>query len=197
MVASMRAPWRRGPCPRPSTGGDNEAFKAKELEARRQVALMVSPVEATTSAAGSLTSGGDHLSTDDSDHLCTGGLPATAAASTRVKRSSLPSSYESEDKTIQERGRHPHGVRRLVRPPGRRRNSAASGAGDAMDVVNLHMARPSPVRWTDSHAPISGRRHRRRQRQSHPSQGARHAAADDACSRPTPRSQSSPPPQGW
>jgi hypothetical protein len=35
------------------------------------VALTVSPVEATTSAVGSLTSGGDHLSTDDSGHLRT------------------------------------------------------------------------------------------------------------------------------
>jgi hypothetical protein len=84
------------------------------------VVLVVSPAEATTSAAGSLTSGGagDHLSTDDSGHLCTGGgnhlctsgLPVMAAASACAKRSSLPSSYRSEDKTIQERGRHPHGV---------------------------------------------------------------------------------------
>jgi hypothetical protein len=57
------------------------------------VALVVSPAEATTSAAGSLTSGGDYLSTDDSSHLRTGGLPATAAASPRTKRSSLPPSY--------------------------------------------------------------------------------------------------------
>jgi hypothetical protein len=34
---------------------------------------MVSPAEATTSAMGSLTNGGVHLSTDDSGHLCTGG----------------------------------------------------------------------------------------------------------------------------
>jgi hypothetical protein len=34
---------------------------------------MVPPVEATTSAMGSLTSGGDHLSTDGSGHLRTGG----------------------------------------------------------------------------------------------------------------------------
>jgi hypothetical protein len=46
--------------------------------------LVVSPVEATTSAAGSLTSSGDHLSTNDSGHLCTGGLPVTATASTRA-----------------------------------------------------------------------------------------------------------------
>jgi hypothetical protein len=63
-------------------------------------------------------------------HLCTGGLPATVATSARAKRSSLPSSYEGEDKTIQERGRHPHGVRRLVRPPVRRRGSAAGDVGD-------------------------------------------------------------------
>jgi hypothetical protein len=57
-------------------GGDNEAIKAKELEAQRQVALVVSPVEATTSAPGSLTSG--------SDHLCADGLPATVATKARV-----------------------------------------------------------------------------------------------------------------
>jgi hypothetical protein len=78
------------------------------------VALLVSPAEATTSAAGSLTSSGDHLSTDDSGHLCTGGLPAMAAASARAERSSPPSSYGGEDKTIQERDRHLHSVRRLV-----------------------------------------------------------------------------------
>jgi hypothetical protein len=101
-------------------GGDNETIKAKELEARRQVALVVSPAEATTSAMGSLTSGGNHLSTEESVHLCTGGLPAMAAASPRAERSSPPSSYGGEDKTIQECDRHLYGVRRLVRPLGRR-----------------------------------------------------------------------------
>jgi hypothetical protein len=57
-------------------GGNNEAIKAKESEARWQVALTVSPVEATTSAVGSLTTGGDHLSTDDSGHLRTSAVPA-------------------------------------------------------------------------------------------------------------------------
>jgi hypothetical protein len=57
--------------PPSSYGGDNEAIKAKKSETRRQVALMVPPAKTTTSAMGSLTSGGDHLSTDDSDHLCT------------------------------------------------------------------------------------------------------------------------------
>jgi hypothetical protein len=54
---------------------------------------MVLPVEATTSTTGSLTSGDDHLSTDDSSHLRTGGLPATTAASPHTKRSSLPPSF--------------------------------------------------------------------------------------------------------
>jgi hypothetical protein len=116
------------------------------------VALMVSPAEATTSAVGSLTSGNDHLSTNDSGHLCTGGLPATAATSALAKRSSLPSSYGSEDKTIQERGCCPHGVRRLVRPLGRCRNSATGGKGDVVDVADLRTTRPLPVQWTDSHA---------------------------------------------
>jgi hypothetical protein len=152
-TTSARAPLRRGPRPHPPTGGNNEAIKAKEMEARRQVALMVSLAEATTSAVDSLTSGSDHLNTDDSGHLCTGGLPATATASARAKRSSLLSSHGSEDKTIQECVRHPHGVRRLVQPPGRRWSSAAGDAGDTMDVAEPCTMRPSPVRWTDSHAP--------------------------------------------
>jgi hypothetical protein len=93
LAASIRAPLRRGPRPRPPTGDDNEAIKAKELEARWQVVLAVSPAEATTSAAGSLTSGGDRLSTDGSSHVRSGGLPATVAASPHTKRSSLLPSY--------------------------------------------------------------------------------------------------------
>jgi hypothetical protein len=64
MAVSMRAPLRRGPRRRPPTRGDNEAIKAKELEARRQVALVVSPAEATTSASGSLTNGSDSLGSE-------------------------------------------------------------------------------------------------------------------------------------
>ena len=37
---------------------------------------MVSSAEATTSAVGSLTSGDDHLNTDDSGHLRTSTVPA-------------------------------------------------------------------------------------------------------------------------
>jgi hypothetical protein len=60
---------------------------------------VVSPAEATTSAAGSLTSDSDHLSTNDSGHLCTGGLPATVAALARAKRSLPPSSSKNEAAT--------------------------------------------------------------------------------------------------
>jgi hypothetical protein len=131
-------------------------------------------------ALGSLTSGGDHLYPErpplhqriasDGGHLRPGGLPATMAITMRMKRSSLPSSYGGEDNTIQELGRHLHGVRCLVRPPGRRRNNAADGVGDATDVADLRTARPSSMRWTDSHAPISDGRQRRRRHQSIQSQ---------------------------
>jgi hypothetical protein len=113
---------------------------------RRQVALTVSPAEATTSAVGSLTSGGDHISpTGGSDHLCTDGQRLHQRARRGLR--SHPH-YGSEDKTIQERRRRPLGVRRLVQPP-----SAAGGAREAVDVTDPRTARPSPVRWTGSHAP--------------------------------------------
>jgi hypothetical protein len=65
-----------------------------------------------------LASGGDHLCTSGGDHL-------SVCAMTR--RPSPPSPYGGEDNTIQARSRHLHGVRRLVRPPGRRRSSVAYG----------------------------------------------------------------------
>jgi hypothetical protein len=185
MAASMRAPLRRGPCPRLPTGGDNEAIKAKKSEAQRQVAPVVSPAEATTSAVGSLTSGGDHLSTDDSGNLCTGGLPVMMAASARAKRSSLPSSYGSEDKTIQECGHHPHGIRCLVQPP----------PGDVGAVRPATWEKPwmwrtcarrdrRPCGGRTATPRPSSRRQRRRRHQSHLGQGARHAAANGSCGRP-------------
>jgi hypothetical protein len=110
------------------------------------VALTVSPAEATTSAVGSLTSGGDHLRpTSGSDHLCTDGRRLLQHA--RRGPRSCPH-YGSEDKTIQERRRRHRGVRRLVRPTG-----AAGGTGKVVDVADLRTAQPSPVQWTDNHAP--------------------------------------------
>jgi hypothetical protein len=129
-----------------SYGGNNEANKTKGPEVWRHVALTVSPAKATTSTVGSLTSGGDHISpTSGSDHLCTNGQRLHQRARRGLR--SRPH-CGSEDKTIQERRRRPHGVRRLVRPPG-----ATGGAGETMDVANPRAARPSPVRWTGSHAP--------------------------------------------
>jgi hypothetical protein len=152
-ITSARAPLRKGPHPRLPTGATTRPLKPKSQKARRQVALMVSPAEATTSATGSLTSSGDHLitddsghlSTDDSGHLCIGGrrLPHHMRRGPR----SCPH-CGSEDKTIQERGPRPRSVRRLVRPPG-----ATAGAGEAVDAADLRTTRPSPVRWTGSHAP--------------------------------------------
>jgi hypothetical protein len=132
--------------PPSSYGGDSEAIKAKGLEVRRQVALTVSPAEATTSSVGSLTSGGNHISpASGSNHLCTDGQRLHQHAQ-RVLRSRPHCG--SRDKTIQERRRHPRGVRRLVRSPG-----VTGGAGEVVDVANPRAARPSPVRWTGSHAP--------------------------------------------
>jgi hypothetical protein len=158
---------------------------------------MVLPAEATTSAVCSLTSGGDHLSANDNSHPRTSGLPAMAAASARAKRSSLPSPHGSEDKTIQERGRHPRGVRHLVRPldGGGIVRPAAREKPWMWRTCARRDCRPCDG-WTTTPRP-GGRRQRRRPHQSHPGQGARHAAADGACSRPAPRSRSSPPPQGW
>jgi hypothetical protein len=67
----MERPSPPSPC-----GGREQAIKAKEPEVRPQVALTVSSAEATTSAVGSLTYGGHHISTDDSGHLCTNAAPA-------------------------------------------------------------------------------------------------------------------------
>jgi hypothetical protein len=153
------------------------------------MALMPSPAEATTYARGSLSSGCDHLSTDDSGHLCTGRwrLPQHVR---RGPRSRLTNG--SEDKIIQERRRYHCDVRRLVRSPqcGRR-------AGEGVDVSDPHTAQPSPVRWTDSHAPA---------RAAGGSVGGGAEAVQPkgpgtvqltARSQPAPRSRGPPPPQGW
>jgi hypothetical protein len=130
--------------PRPPMGGGSEAIKAKGPEVRWQVALTVSPAEATTSAVGSLTSGGDHISpTGGSDHLCTDGQRLHQHARRGLRSRSH---CGSEDRTNQE-CRRCGSVQCLVRPP-----SATGGAGEAVDVANPRTTRPSPVRWTGSHA---------------------------------------------
>jgi hypothetical protein len=81
-------------------------------------------------------------------HLCTGGLLAAAAISARAKRFLPLSSYVGEDKTIQERDRHLHGVRRLVGPPG------------SVGAVRPAVQGTPRMRWTfarRNHRPCSGR----------------------------------------
>jgi hypothetical protein len=192
VATSARTPLRKGPRPRLPTGGNNEAIKAKESRVWRQVALTVSPAEATTSVVGSLTSGGDHLSTDNSGHLRTSAVPASGGRPSVQRGPRSRPHYRSEDKTILERGRRPRGVRHLVLPLG-----AATGAGGAVDVADLRTARPSPVWWTAATTQPNGRRQRRRRRRDHPSRGTGHAAAGGTCSWPVPHARSSPPPQGW
>jgi hypothetical protein len=135
---------------------------------------MVSPAEATTSATDSLTNGGDHLSTDDSGHLCIGGRRPPQ----HVRRGP--------------RSCPPAGVR--TRP-----SKNAVAAPMAYDVLYDSPVRPAAreklwmwrtCAWRD-HRPCGGwttmprpssRRQRRRRHQSHPGQGAKHAAADGTCS---------------
>jgi hypothetical protein len=76
-----------------------------------------------------------------------------------ARRPSPPSFYGGEDKTIQARDHHLHGIRRLVRPPRRRRSRVAYGSrrrNSAMGTADLCTARPSPVRWTGNHLPLGG-----------------------------------------
>jgi hypothetical protein len=172
-ITSACTPLRKGPRPCIPTGGDNEAIKAKEPRVWWQVALTVSPAEATTSAVGSLTSDGDHISpTSGSDHLCTDGrrLPQ------HVRRG--PRSHPrcgSEDKTIQERHHRPRDVRRLVRPPrcGRRRRRSCGCGRPAHGATVAYAVDEQP-------RPIQAVGGSRRRHQSHPGRGARHTAADGA-----------------
>jgi hypothetical protein len=140
------------------------------------VAPTVSPAEATTCAVGSLTSGGDHLSTDDSGHLRTSAVPANGGCPGAHKEVLAPVLTT--------------GVR--TRPS---KNAATAPA--AYDVLYVPLVRPTmrekPWMWPTyarrNHRPCggravtprpSGRMQRRRRHQSHPGRGARHAAADGA-----------------
>jgi hypothetical protein len=165
-------------------GGRQQAIKAKEPEVRQQVALTVSPVEATTSAVGSLTSGDDHLNTDDSGHLRTSTIPANGGRA---------SSHEEVFAPVLTTG-----VR--TRP-----SKNAAPTRTVYDVLYDLPVRlvpqekpwmwPTRARcdrrpcggWAATLRP-SGRRRRRRRHQSYPGRGARHAAADSATDgeRPSP-----------
>jgi hypothetical protein len=161
------------------------------------VALTVSPAEATTSVVAA------------SPAVATTSAPTTAATS-------APVAYR--------RRRTPKRARRgpLSRPPmgvRTRPSKNAAATPTAYDTlydppVGVGTVRPTAQQtlwmwrtyawcdrrpcggWTATPRP-SGMRQRRRRHRGHPSQGARHASVDDACSRSAPRSRSLPPPQGW
>jgi hypothetical protein len=76
VTASGQTLLLKGPRSRPLTGDKNQPLKPKSRRPGAQVALTVSPAEATTAAVGSLSSGNHHLSTDDSGHLPTNTAPA-------------------------------------------------------------------------------------------------------------------------
>jgi hypothetical protein len=95
--------------------GDNEAIKAKELEARPQVVLVVSPAEATTSAPGSLTSG--------SDYLCNGQPPpaeATTSATGSPRQRRQPPQHRRQRPPLHQwlvgDGGHPSACKKVLAP---------------------------------------------------------------------------------
>jgi hypothetical protein len=111
------------------------------------VALTVSSAEATPSAVGSLTYGGQHLSTDDSGHLRTNAASANdgrPSAHKEVLTPVLATGVGTGPSKNVDTAPATYNV--LYDPPG-----AAGGARRAVGVANLRTTRPSPVRWTDSH----------------------------------------------
>jgi hypothetical protein len=140
------------------------------------VALTVSPAEATTSAVGSLTSGGDHLSTDDSGHLRTSAIPANGgrpSASDEVLAPVLTAGVRTRPSKNAVAAPATYNV--LYDPLVR---SAAREKPWVWPTRPRHDRRPCGGRTYTPHP--SGRRQRRRRHQSHPGRGARHAAADGA-----------------
>jgi hypothetical protein len=189
MAASMRVPLRRGPRPHPPTGGDNEAIKVKELEARRQVALVVSLAEATTSAPGSLTSG--------SDPLCADGLPATAATTARAPWQrgprpcpptgvrTKPSKNVAATSTVYDNTPGGVGAAWL----------AAQGTLRMRRTCTWRDRRPCSGRAATPHLPAGGSVGGGTKAIQAKEPDTRKLTAPAA--RPAPHSRSSPPPQGW
>jgi hypothetical protein len=165
-------------------GGRQQAIKAKEPKVRQQVALTVSPAEETTSTVGSLTSGDDHLNTNDSGHLRTSIVLANGGRSStheEVFASVLTTGVRTRPSKNAAPTRTAYDVLydlpvRLVpqeKPwmwPTRTRRDRRPCGGRAA------MLRPSGRRW------------RRRRHQSCLGWGARHAAANSATDgeRPSP-----------
>jgi hypothetical protein len=140
------------------------------------VALTVSSAEATTSAVESLTSGGDHLSTDDSGHLRTSTVPANGGRT---------SAYEEVFAPVLTTG---------VRARPSKNAAPTRTAYDVLYDLPVRLVPQEkpwvwPTRARRDHRPCggwaatlhpSGRRRRRWRHQSCPDRGAKHAAADSA-----------------
>jgi hypothetical protein len=137
----------KGPLPVSPHGGREQAIKAKEPEVCPLVAPTVSSAEATTSAVGSLTYGGHHLSTDDSGHLRTDAAPANGghpSAHKEVLAPVLATGVRTRPSRDADAALAAYDV--LYDPPG-----VAGGARRAMDTADLRTAQPSPVQWMDYH----------------------------------------------
>jgi hypothetical protein len=121
---------------------------------------MASPAEATTYAMGSLTSGGDHLNTNDSGHLRTGGqrLPQHAR---RGPRSRPPTGVRTRPSKNAAATPTAYGV--LYDPPVRpagRRSCGCGGPAHGTTVAHAVDGQPRPQ--------PDDRRQRRRWRRSRP-----------------------------
>jgi hypothetical protein len=165
-------------------GGRQQAIKANKSKVRQQVALTVSPTEATTSAVGSLTSSDDHLNTDDSDHQRTSTIPANGGRA---------SAHEEVFTPVLTTG---------VRTRPSKNVAPTRTAYDVLYGLPVRLVPQEkpwmwPTRARRDHRPCggraatlcpSGKRRRRRRHQSCPGRGARHATADSATDgkRPSP-----------
>jgi hypothetical protein len=116
------------------------------------VALTVLSTEATPFAVGGLTYGGHHLSTDDSGHLRTNAAPANGGHPSAHKEVLTPVlAIGVRTRQSKNTDAAPTAYDVLCAPPPP--PGATGGAGRVVDVADLRTARPSPVRWTDSHTP--------------------------------------------
>jgi hypothetical protein len=123
-----------------------------------------------------LASDGDHLCISSDDHLCTSGLPAVATTSACVpwRGGPRPRPHTGvRTRPSKNVATTPMAYDVLYDPPGSvgaAWPAVAGGAGGATGAVDLCTARPSPVRWTGSHAPLGGRRRRWRRLRGRQSQ---------------------------
>jgi hypothetical protein len=110
------------------------------------------------------------------DHFCIGGLPAVATTSACAPWrggprprpptgvTTRPSKHAAATSTAYDVLYNPLGSVRAMWPV------VAGGAGGAVGAADLRTTRPSPMRWTGSHALLGGGRRRWRRHRSHQSQ---------------------------